>query len=84
MTKNRSSTNIIVDILHACASGSLSTTRILYKANLAWYQGKQYIHELVANDLLASDTEDCYFTTDKGFEWLAYEEKQSQLLIVAS
>lgn len=79
MNKYRSSNDITFDILHACASGSLSATKILYKANLAWYQGKQYIQELHINGLL-EESECGYSTTNLGFAWLALEEKQAELL----
>jgi len=68
--KNRSSIDIIANILEVAKEGN-KKTRIMYLANLSFDQLKKYLNFLIEKDLLEYDSnERKYKTTDKGLEFL--------------
>jgi predicted transcriptional regulator len=77
--KYRSRTEIVSHILHA-ANGGATKTKIMYKAFLSYAQLKEYLGILVENDLLASEIDGAYRTTEKGIRFLATSRELGGLL----
>ncbi len=61
------------DILRAVASGVQKPTRIMYKANLSWTIMQGYLEKLLAQGLIAEESEEekrIYRLTQRGFHLL--------------
>ncbi|MBC8157276.1 hypothetical protein H7X64_03830, partial [Armatimonadetes bacterium] len=68
--KYRSRTEIVAMILEA-ANGSVTKTRIMYKAFLSYAQLKEYLSVLIENNLLEYlEGSQNYKTTEKGLNFL--------------
>lgn len=66
----RSRTEIASQILEAANGGSVTKTKIMYKAYLSYTQLKEYLGVLIENELLASDVDNMYRTTAKGLKFV--------------
>jgi predicted transcriptional regulator len=66
---NRTSLDIIRDMLNV-ASISVKKTRIMYQANLSYFQISKYLHKLLEHGLLKFDGDSSYLITKKGLEFL--------------
>jgi predicted transcriptional regulator len=66
---NRHSLDIVRDIL-SVASANVRKTRIMYQANLSYYQVEKYLHNLLEQGLLKHNENSCYLITIKGMEFL--------------
>lgn len=49
---NRSRLSIIYQILRICNDDQVSQTKLMYKANLSYFQLKKYVNTLMTKDLL--------------------------------
>ncbi|MEM1575792.1 MAG: winged helix-turn-helix domain-containing protein [Nitrososphaerota archaeon] len=80
--KNRSSIEIIANILEIAKDGA-KKTRIMYLANLSFDQLKKYLNFLIEKNLLEyNPNEKKYKTTNRGTEFLKmfHEFKESEIV----
>lgn len=78
--KYRSRTDIAAAILEISLEGAIKT-KIMYKAFLSFPQLKEYLAVLVEKDLLEHDaTNQQYFTTDKGKQYLKMYRDVGQMI----
>jgi predicted transcriptional regulator len=69
--KYRSRTDIVGSILEATNGGRATKTRIMYKAFLSFAQLKEYLRDLLQNDLIEfEEGHKTYATTAKGIQLL--------------
>lgn len=66
---NRNNLDIVRDIL-SVASVKTRKTKIMYKANLSYYQVQKYLHSLLEKDLLDHDGNSFYLITKKGRQFI--------------
>ena len=80
--KNRSRTEIVSNILEA-ANGGVTKTKIMYKAFLSYNQLKEFISNLIENNLIEYlDGTKTYKTTEKGLNLLKMHNEMAELLQV--
>lgn len=75
MSTKRSKIEIIYDMLNAINEkrGSIKPTHLLYKSNLSHNKMKEYLAELVRQNLIAEEEKEgkkSYLITEKGTEFL--------------
>ena len=80
--RNRSRTEIVSNILEA-ANGGVTKTKIMYKAFLSYNQLKEFISNLIENNLIEYlDGTKTYKTTEKGLNLLKMHNEMAELLQV--
>ena len=80
--KNRSRTEIVSNILEA-ANGGVTKTKIMYKAFLSYNQLKEFISNLIENNLIEYlDGTKTYKTTEKRLNLLKMHNEMAELLQV--
>jgi predicted transcriptional regulator len=80
---NRSRLGIIYQILLICHNDLMSQTRLMYKANLSYFQLKKYVPTLTAKNLLQETLHDgkkTYMTTARGRHFVEAFRDLTQLL----
>jgi predicted transcriptional regulator len=80
--RNRTYTDILAQILNtANYSGSITKSKIMYKANISHTQLKEYTSIMVENDLLKyNENEQTYRVTDRGLRFLKVYEHINKLI----
>jgi predicted transcriptional regulator len=80
--RNRTSTDILAQILNAANySGSITKSKIMYKANISYTQLKEYTSVMVESDLLRYDeNKQTYRVTDRGLRFLKVYEHINKLI----
>lgn len=66
---NRSRLGIIYQILYICSDHRVSQTKLMYKANLSYFQLKKYVNTLTTKGLIQEEVYDgkkSYCTTQRG------------------
>lgn len=79
----RSRTEIASQILEAANGGSVTKTKVMYKAYLSYAQLKEYLGVLIENELLASDVDNMYRTTAKGLKFVDAKRTADRLFRIA-
>jgi len=89
MSIRRSKFEIYMDILAAIKGGTVTPTRIMYRANLSWKPLKQIFETLTAQGLIVERSMDddkrtrkVYALTDKGENVLNYFDRTKALMDV--
>ena len=78
--KYRSRTDIVGSILEATNGGRATKTKIMYKAFLSFAQLKEYLRDLLQNDLIEFDEgHKTYATTAKGIQLLQIFNNMQEL-----
>jgi predicted transcriptional regulator len=78
--KYRSRTDIVGSILEATSGGRATKTKIMYKAFLSFAQLKEYLRDLLQNDLIEFDEgHKTYATTAKGIQLLQIFNNMQEL-----
>jgi len=70
---NRSRLSIIYQILWICHDAQVSQTKLMYKANLSYFQLKKYVNTLTIKGLLQEAVHDgkkSYRTTPRGRQYI--------------
>jgi predicted transcriptional regulator len=70
---NRSRLGIIYQILWICSNNRVSQTKLMYKANLSYFQLKKYVNALLAKGLLQEEVYDgrkSYASTPRGRQFI--------------
>ena len=70
---NRSRLSIIYQILWICSDHQVSQTKLMYKANLSYFQLKKYVNTLTAKGLIQEEVYDgkkSYCTTQRGRQFI--------------
>jgi predicted transcriptional regulator len=79
---NRHSLDIVRDML-LIASVRVKKTRMMYQANMSYYQVKKYLQNLLEKNMLEYDGTSYYLITKKGLEFLRlyskYVERKTKL-----
>lgn len=80
--RNRTSTDIVAQILNtANYSGSITKSKIMYKAHISFTQLKEYTSVMVESDLLKYDeNKQAYGVTDRGLRFLKVYEHINKLI----
>ena len=77
--KHRTTTAIVAEILRL-ASHNMSKSRIMYKAFLSHHHLNTYLHMLTERGPIASEGNNMYTTTEKGFHFLDLYEQLEGLV----
>ena len=80
---NRSRLSIIYQILWISQETQVSQTKLMYKANLSYFQLKKYVHSLLIKGLLQEtiqDSKKSYQTTPRGRHYIEAFRDLTQLL----
>ena len=78
--KYRSRTDIVGSILEATNGGRATKTKIMYKAFLSFAQLKEYLRDLLQNNLIEfEEGHKTYATTAKGIQLLQIFNKMQEL-----
>jgi predicted transcriptional regulator len=80
---NRSRLGIIYHILWICSNNRVSQTKLMYKANLSYFQLKKYVNALMAKELLLEDVSDgrkSYLCTPRGRQYIEAFRDLTRLL----
>jgi predicted transcriptional regulator len=78
--KYRSRTDIVGSILEATNGGRATKTKIMYKAFLSFAQLKEYLRDLLQNDLIEfEEGHKTYATTAKGIQLLQIFNNMQEL-----
>jgi predicted transcriptional regulator len=80
---NRSRLSIIYQILGICQETPVSQTKLMYKANLSYFQLKQYVNTLTIKGLLHETIHDGkkrYQTTPRGQQFIEAFRDLTRLL----
>ena len=80
---NRSRLSIIYHILWICQETQVSQTKLMYKANLSYFQLKKYVKTLMIKGLLQETIQDgkkSYRTTPRGRQYIEAFRGLTQLL----
>ena len=78
--KYRSRTDIVGSILKAANGGRANKTKIMYKAFLSFAQLKEYLRDLLKNDLIEfEEGHKTYATTAKGIQLLQIFNNMQEL-----
>jgi predicted transcriptional regulator len=78
--KYRSRTDIVGSILEATNGGGANKTKIMYKAFLSFEQLKEYLRDLLQNDLIEfEEGHKTYTTTAKGIQLLQIFNNMEEL-----
>ncbi|MCW4040529.1 MAG: winged helix-turn-helix domain-containing protein [Candidatus Bathyarchaeota archaeon] len=70
---NRSRLSIIYQILWICSNNRVSQTKLMYKANLSYFQLKKYVNTLMVKGLIEEDVHDgnkSYYSTQRGRQFI--------------
>lgn len=70
---NRSRLNIIYQILSICNDDQVSQTKLMYKANLSYFQLKKYVKTLIVKSLLQEvihSGKKSYYCTPRGRQFI--------------
>jgi predicted transcriptional regulator len=70
LNRNRNRLDIVRDML-AVATIEAKKTRIMYQANLNYFQAERYLKMLLEEGLLGQDGDSCYLITEKGRQFLS-------------
>jgi len=68
---NRSRQEIIRDILLTVEHEKVSKTKVMYRASLSYSQLKSYEDYLLKKDVIRISTDEIWFLTEKGKQYLA-------------
>ena len=74
---NRNNLDIVRDIL-SVASVKTRKTKIMYKANLSYYQVQKYLNSLLENSLLNHDGNSFYLITKKGRQFIKLYDEHAE------
>jgi predicted transcriptional regulator len=80
---NRSRLSIIYQILWICQDTSVSQTKLMYKANLSYFQLKQYVNTLTIKGVLQETVHDgkkSYHSTPRGQQYIEAFRDLTRLL----
>ena len=80
---NRSRLGIIYQILRICNDDQVSQTKLMYKANLSYFQLKKYIKTLIAKNLLQEVNhtgKKSYYCTPRGRQFIEAFRELTMLL----
>jgi predicted transcriptional regulator len=77
--KHRTTTAIVAEILRLASHG-MSKSRIMYKAFLSHHQLNMYLHMLTERGMIATEGNNMYRTTKKGFRFLELYEQLEGLV----
>ena len=70
---NRSRLGIIYQILWICSDHQVSQTKLMYKANLSYFQLKKYVNTLTSKGLIQEEVcegKKSYCTTEQGRQFI--------------
>jgi len=68
---NRSKQEIIRDILLTIEQANVSKTKVMYRASLSYAQLKNYEDYLLKTNVMGISSDDTWFMTEKGKQYLA-------------
>jgi predicted transcriptional regulator len=80
---NRSRLSIIYQILWICQDTQVSQTKLMYKANLSYFQLKKYVKTLMIKGLLQETVQDgkkSYQSTSRGRQYIEAFRDLTRLL----
>jgi predicted transcriptional regulator len=80
---NRSRLSIIYQILTICNDDDVSQTKLMYKANLSYFQLKKYVKTLMAKELLQEvvrSGKKSYYCTPRGRQFIEAFRELTRLL----